>query len=108
MARTMTQQKKKAQVREATATRRTAQGSLVTTRVDGKGRITLPADLRTALQIETGTMFAIRSEGGGFVLAPIENPFDALAAEAIQEQRAGRTRNLREFARENDIPVDGD
>jgi hypothetical protein len=34
------------------------------------------------------------------------NPFDALADHAIAELRAGRTKNLRAFAAENDIELD--
>jgi bifunctional DNA-binding transcriptional regulator/antitoxin component of YhaV-PrlF toxin-antitoxin module len=96
--------KKRGQAREGTPARRDAQGGFVMTRMDDKGRITLPAELRGALQ--AGTTFAIRIEGKGFVLAPIENPFDGLAGEAIEEQRAGRTRNLRDFARERNIALD--
>ena len=99
-----TNRKKKALDSEGAVARRDAQGGFITTRMDDKGRITVPAALRGAVQ--AGTTFAIRAERGGFVLAPIENPFDALAAEAIDEHQAGRTRNLREFAREKNITVD--
>jgi AbrB family looped-hinge helix DNA binding protein len=99
---------KRAQVREASGQRRTFKCVVSTTRVDGKGRITLPAQLRSLLHVEPGTMFAIRSEQGGFFLAKMENPFDALAAEAVAEHKAGRTRPLREFAREHGIAVDGE
>jgi hypothetical protein len=51
-------------------------------------------------------MFAVRSEGDGFFFTRVENPFDALATEAMEERRAGRTRNLRDFARERNIAVD--
>lgn len=34
-----------------------------------------------------------------------ENPFDVLAEHAENEYRAGRTRSLRDFAGENDIPL---
>lgn len=38
---------------------------------------------------------------------PMENPFDALAEEALADHRAGRTQSLREFARERNItPLD--
>lgn len=37
-----------------------------------------------------------------------ENPFEDLARHAQAEYRAGRTKSLRQFAEENNIPFDGD
>jgi AbrB family looped-hinge helix DNA binding protein len=80
-----------------------------TIRVDDKGRLTIPRQFRKALGIEPGDTLFVECEENGKVLryAKAENPFDALAQHAEREYRAGRTRRLREFARENNIDVDG-
>lgn len=77
-------------------------------KVDPKGRLTIPGDLRKALGIEPGDTLFVATEDNGQVLryAKAENPFDALARHAEQEYRAGRTRSLEDFARENNIALD--
>ena len=81
-----------------------------TVRVDPKGRLTIPRQLREALGIEPGDTLFVESDEEQKVLryAKSENPFDVLAQHAINEYRAGRTRNLREFAAENGITLDDD
>ena len=79
-----------------------------TVTVDSKGRLTIPQELRQALGIEPGDTLFVETENNGTVLryAKAENPFDALARHAEQEYHAGRTRTLRDFARDNDIDLD--
>lgn len=80
----------------------------LTVKADGKGRLTIPQQLRKALGIEPGDIFfvAIDEDHKELRFAKAENPFDVLAQHAINEYRAGRTRNLREFAAENGIPLE--
>jgi AbrB family looped-hinge helix DNA binding protein len=82
----------------------------VTVKVDPKGRLSIPQNLRKALGIEPGDTLFVESDEDQKVLryAKAENPFDILARHALEEQRAGRTRTLREFAAENNIALDDD
>ena len=72
----------------------------VSVHVDEKGRITLPAKLRQALSLEPGDTLFVRLRGNILELVKAENPFDALARHALMEHREGRTRDLREIARD--------
>ncbi len=76
---------------------------MVAVRVDKKGRLTIPKSARQALGIEPGDTFFVEVDGDTLRYARAENPFDALARHAIEEYRAGRTQNLRDFAREQNI-----
>ena len=75
-------------------------------RVDGKCRVTIPAEVREALGVEPGTLLFVEREGDVLRLAKAENPFDALARRAIEEDKAGRTKSLRRFAQERGIRLD--
>jgi AbrB family looped-hinge helix DNA binding protein len=75
----------------------------VAVRIDGKCRVTIPAELREALGLGPGTVLFLEREGSVLRLAKAENPFDALAHHAIEEDEAGHTQSLREFARERGI-----
>ncbi len=79
-----------------------------TVKVDPKGRLSIPAELRKLLGIEPGDTLFVETEDNGQVLrfAKAENPFDGIARYAEQEYRAGRTRSLREFADELDADPD--
>jgi bifunctional DNA-binding transcriptional regulator/antitoxin component of YhaV-PrlF toxin-antitoxin module len=83
----------------------TAGTTVYTVRVDERGRVTLPAKVREELAVLPGTVFCIKKELNGFRLARVEDPFDGLARYAIEEDDAGRTRNLREYARERNIDL---
>jgi AbrB family looped-hinge helix DNA binding protein len=83
-------------------------GRAITVRADKKGRLTIPLKIREELGVEPGTMFTVEREGNTLRLAKAENPFDGLARHAIEEYQAGRTKNLREFARENNISLDAE
>jgi AbrB family looped-hinge helix DNA binding protein len=77
-------------------------------KVDPKGRLTIPQQLREMLGIEPGDIFFVDYDMERNVLryAKAENPFDTLAEHALAERRAGRTRSLREFAAENAVDLD--
>lgn len=78
----------------------------ISVRVDEKGRITLPARLRQALSLESGDTLFVRLRGDILELTKAENPFDALARHALKEYREGRTRDLREIARDWGVDPD--
>lgn len=70
----------------------------MTAKVDNKGRLSLPQDLRAMLHIETGDIFFIEADNNDVLrLAKAENPFDILAKHAMQESKAGKTITLEEF-----------
>jgi len=50
---------------------------VVTVRVDGKGRIVIPRDIRRKLN--TGRWVRLRVEDGRIVLEPVKDPLDELA-----------------------------
>lgn len=79
---------------------------ILSARMDEKGRLAIPKSIRDELGAQTGDTFFFEREGNVVRLAKADNPFDALAEHAEQEYRAGRTRNLRDFATEHDIPLD--
>jgi AbrB family looped-hinge helix DNA binding protein len=78
----------------------------VTVRVDSKGRLTIPRDVREGLDIEPGTTFFLQVSGGVLSFVKAENPFEVLAHVAEAEYRQGHTRSLLEFVREQDVEAD--
>lgn len=63
----------------------------ISVRLDDKGRLTLPRSIREALHAEPGDVFYLRPEVDGLRIVKGDNPFDALAEEAIREDDAGET-----------------
>ncbi|MDQ3044917.1 MAG: AbrB/MazE/SpoVT family DNA-binding domain-containing protein [Chloroflexota bacterium] len=85
----------------------------MTTRVvtlDGRGRIAVPIDMRERLHLAPGDALFVQVEDNGLALrlAKAVNPFDSFASLGEREYRAGRTKNLRSFAEEEDIALDGE
>jgi AbrB family looped-hinge helix DNA binding protein len=80
----------------------------LTVKVDAKGRLTIPRDLREALAIQPGDTLFVEREGDVLRYAKAGNPFDILADYAREEQRAGRTKRIRDFAAENSIALDAE
>jgi len=83
--------------------------SVHSVKVDTKGRLVIPQPLRLALGIEPGDTLFVETEGDRVLrYAKAENPFDVLGDLALAEYHAGRTTNLRDFAAEHDIALDGE
>ncbi len=78
----------------------------VSVRMDGKGRLTLPRSVREALHAKPGDVFYLQPDEGGLRIVKGENPFDALAEEAIREDDAGETIALDDILRREGIPLD--
>lgn len=77
-----------------------------TMRVDSKGRITLPRELREALCLEPDDKVAYECENGILRIAKAGNPFDALVEFAIAQRRAGKGISLEDFAAREGIDLD--
>ena len=77
-------------------------------RLDEKGRICLPAALRNALKLEPGDTLFAHEEGGRVELVKAENPFKALAHHALREHQEGRTRDIRDIAKEWNVDLEGE
>jgi len=77
----------------------------VTIRVDNKGRVTLPKNIRAALGVTSGDTVFLKYEpkNNQVHIAPAINPFDLLAEHAISEYQKKRTRPLEEFAVEHNV-----
>ncbi len=75
---------------------------MVAVTVDSKGRVSIPANVRDELGIESGDVLFLETDPEHAVihLAKAENPFDGLALHAIEEYRQGRTTNIQDFAKE--------
>ncbi len=80
---------------------------MVAVTVDSKGRLSIPANVRDELGIESGDVLFLESDPEHAVihLAKAENPFDGLALHAIEEYRQGRTTNIYDLARELDVDL---
>ena len=79
-----------------------------TLRIDSKGRLTLPKELREELEIGPGDTVFFEREGSVLRLAKAANPFDVLAAGAAAEWRAGDTTSLRAYSGDRRADVNGD
>ncbi len=77
-------------------------------RLDSKGRIAIPAEIREKLGLESGDTFFFATDKDEIRMAKAVNPFDALADHALDERRAGRTRRLRDYAAEKGIDLDAE
>ncbi len=73
--------------------------------VDGKYRVLIPKEARK--HIQPGDVLFVEETDGILHYAKAENPFDGLARHAVEEYRAGRTVNLREFAGREGIDLSG-
>ncbi len=71
---------------------------VITSKVDNKGRLCLPLELRESLCINSGDIFFIKMEKNNILkLAKAENPFELLAQQAIEESRKGNTITLEDY-----------
>lgn len=74
--------------------------------VDNEGRVTLPEKIRKALKLEPGSTVLIELESNTNVIhirPALDDLILTLAKQAEEEFAAGKTRNLREYAREHGI-----
>lgn len=78
---------------------------MVTTKLDDKGRISIPANIREHLGLESGDVMFLDVQNMVLRVAKAANPFDALVEEAIDEVDAGKTKSLRDFAAEEEIDL---
>jgi len=70
----------------------------ITAKVDNKGRLALPGDLRELMCIEPGDIFFIQPEKNNVLrLARADNPFEFLARHALAESRKGKTISLDDY-----------
>jgi AbrB family looped-hinge helix DNA binding protein len=78
--------------------------------VDGRGRISVPAEFRERLDLKQGDALVVQVEENGVELrlTKAADPFDTLAALGEREYRTGRTKNLRTFAQREGIALDED
>ncbi len=79
-----------------------------TVKVDAKGRVAIPHDLRQKLGMSPGAILFVRESNGELRFRRAENPFDVLAADAEAQYRAGETTSLRAYAAEQGIALDGE
>lgn len=78
----------------------------IVTKVDDKGRITIPKQVRESSGIDKGEVLFIDSEMGQLKLTrAIEDPLVKLQEYTEEEYKAGKTKNLRDYAEENGIKV---
>jgi AbrB family looped-hinge helix DNA binding protein len=75
-------------------------------KVDAKGRLVIPQQFRSSLNIHPGDVLFVEQEGNVLRYAKADNPFDLLAEHALKEYEAGRTKTLRDFAAESNIVLD--
>lgn len=70
--------------------------ALQATRVDTKGRIVLPREIRAELGLEPGDILFLETDDDRRIIyiAKPDNPFDMLAVAALEEDRAGLTIDL--------------
>ena len=78
---------------------------MVTTKVDEKGRISIPAGIRDKLGLESGDIMFLNVENNILRIAKANNPFDALIDEAEVEHESGSTVSLRDFAKSEGIDL---
>ncbi len=78
-------------------------------RLDEKGRLTIPREVRKALHLKSGDVLFMQSDSQTktLQLGKAINPFDVLAEHATSEYAAGRTKSLRQIAEELAIDLDG-
>lgn len=77
-------------------------------KVDAKGRLSIPLDIRNRAGIQPGDVYFVAFEGSEIRLAKAINPFDALADQAISKYKAGETMSLRDFAEEEGFDLDAE
>lgn len=76
------------------------------TKVDQKGRITLPKKIREEAGIKAGeVLFINAAQGYVELIRVVENPLEKLKNYTEKEFNEGRTKNIRQYAREKGINI---
>lgn len=81
----------------------------VSVRIDDKGRISLPVEVRLALGASTGDTVFLKYEPKGHLVRmvrAVEDPVAVLWEQAEEEFKSGGTRNLRDYASEHGVPIE--
>ena len=77
-------------------------------RVDAKGRLVLPPQVRRRWRVAEGAMVFMQEQDGELRIRPAINPFDVLAEQAEVDLSAGKTKSLRQYAAEHSVALDAD
>ena len=79
-------------------------------KMDGKGRLVVPKDVREALGAQEGDVFYFEYDAaeGTLVYAAVQNPLLQRLHEGRAEYAAGLTKSLDDVAAEFDITIDRD
>ena len=78
----------------------------VVVRIDEKGRVTLPKRIRVLFGVEPGDVVFLKYEQEGNMIRlvrAVEDPIAVLWEYAEKEYRTGRTKDLREYAKEQGL-----
>lgn len=78
---------------------------MVTTKLDDKGRISIPANIRERLGLESGDVMFLDVQNMVLRVAKATNPLDALVEQALEEFHKGETKSLRDFADDEGIDL---
>ncbi|MCF8002221.1 MAG: AbrB/MazE/SpoVT family DNA-binding domain-containing protein [Halanaerobiales bacterium] len=81
----------------------------IATKVDSKGRITLPKEIREKACIEEGEVLFIYEVDIGQLklIRAVEDPLVKLKEYTEKEFEKGETKSIRQYAKEKGINVDG-
>ena len=79
---------------------------LIPVRLDDRGRILIPRTIREALHAEPGDVFFIQQDENEMRIIKGEDPFEALAGNAIWEDDAGETISFDEILLREGISLD--
>lgn len=72
-------------------------------KVDAKGRLSIPVEIRKKMDMHPGDVFFLDVKDHILQVAKAENPFDALVEEAFAEDDADETMDIRDFASDEGI-----
>ncbi len=83
---------------------------IVSVKVDAKGRLSIPRSRRDELHIEPGDTLLLQGVENAlrYVKPNLDEIFTGLAAQALVEYQAGRTRDIEDIAAELGISLDDD
>lgn len=81
---------------------------MVTVKVDAKGRLSIPANIREEIDMNPGDVYFLETDLGVLHLAKAENPFDELAKYAIEEYERGETISLEDYAKSRGFDLSAD